>query len=331
MTEAAAGSATGLRSVRIGTRSSALARVQTEWVASRLRDLGVTVQIELIDTRGDARADIPIEKIGGDGVFVRELERALLEQRIDVAVHSMKDLPTAETPGLVIACVPRRATPFDAFVGRTAPSLETLPAGAVVGTSSIRRVVQVKSLRPDLVVRPVRGNVDTRLRKLDAGDFDGLILAGAGLERLGLGGRVTQMLAPPLFWPAVAQGALAIQSRSTDERTRAALAPLDDPATHRAGQAERACLAALAGGCLAPIAAWARTDESGAMRLDACVFEERDGGVSMLHAETVADGSTPPSVLGKSVAGQLLARGADAMLARMRHAIAANGLQPPPR
>lgn len=329
MSDAAAEPVTGSRPVRIGTRASALARVQTEWVAGRLRDCGMTVQIEPIDTRGDARGDVPIETIGGDGVFVRELERALLEQRIDVAVHSMKDLPTAETPGLVIASVPIRATPFDAFVGRTAASLQELPAGAVVGTSSIRRVVQVRALRPDLVVRPVRGNVDTRLRKLDAGDFDGLILAAAGLERLGLGGRVTQLLAPPLFWPAVAQGALAIQARTADDRTRAALAPLDDPATHRAGEAERACLAALAGGCLAPIAAWARADHSGALRLDACVFEERDGGVAMLHAETTADGPASPAAVGKVVAGQLLARGAEAMLARMRNLAAPRGLPPP--
>jgi hydroxymethylbilane synthase len=309
------------RPVRVGTRTSALARAQTDWVAGRLRALGVGVAVELIDTRGDERGEVPIEKIGGDGVFVRELERALLEQRIDVAVHSMKDLPTAETPGLVIACVPRRATPFDAFVGRTAPTLQGLPAGAIVGTSSIRRVVQVRALRPDLVVRPIRGNVDTRLRKLDGGDYDGLILAGAGLERLGLGGRVTQVLEPPSFWPAVAQGALALQTRAADDRTRAVIAPLDDAATHQASQAERACLAALAGGCLAPIAAWARVDGRGDLRLDACVFEERDGRVSMLHAEAAGSPASPATAVGQSVAHLLRGRGADDMLARMRAAV----------
>ncbi len=313
--------------VRIGTRASALARAQTDWVAGQLRARGIPVEILLIETRGDARVDLAIDKIGGDGVFVRELERGLIEGRIDVAVHSMKDLPTAETAGLVIACVPRRATPFDVLVGRTAPTLEQLPPQAVVGTSSIRRIVQVKAWRSDLDVRPVRGNVDTRLRKLDAGEYDCLVLAGAGLERLGRGDRVTQVLEPPRFWPAVAQGALAIQTRADDTRTRALLVPLDDAATHRATHAERGCLAALAGGCLAPIAAWAREDDSGTLRLDACVFEANAAGVTALHVDATTPAGECPTALGRAVAEQLLARGASAMLARMR---AAEGVDTPP-
>lgn len=317
--------------LRIGTRASALARAQTDWVAAQLRGLGSAVEIHLIETRGDERGEVPIEKIGGDGVFVRELERALQEGRIDIAVHSMKDLPTADTPGLVIACVPRRATPFDVLVGRTAATLEGLSPGAVVGTSSIRRVVQVKAWRKDLDVRPVRGNVDTRLRKLDAGEYDCLILAGAGLDRLGLGHRATQVLEPPRFWPAVAQGALAIQTRHDDGRARESLVPLDDPATHRASRAERACLAALAGGCLAPIAAWAREDEAGQLHLDASVFEDTAAGVVAVHAEAVAPAGGCPATLGRTVAERLEERGAEPMLARMRAAAGGAVLEPPGR
>ena len=249
--------------VRVGTRGSALARTQTAWVVGHMERLGLTVTTETISTRGDVSTSVPISGIGGDGVFVRELERALLEGRIDAAVHSLKDLPTAPTPGLTLACVPLRATPFDVLVGRDHPTLNEMPPGAIIGTASIRRVVQVRSLRPDLVVRPIRGNVDTRLRLLDEGAYDGLVLAGAGLQRLGLSGRITQTLQPDAFWPAVAQGALVIQVREDDLPVRRAIMPLDDAASHRAVLAERSCLAALAGGCLAPIGAWARDTADG--------------------------------------------------------------------
>lgn len=305
--------------IRIGTRASALARTQTAWVAGQLADRGITVRIETVETSGDRRTDIPIAGIGGDGVFVRELERALLERRIDMAVHSMKDLPTAETPGLVIPCVPRRATAFDAFVGRTAPTLSTLPPGAVVGTSSIRRIVQLKAFRGDLVVAPIRGNVDTRLRKLEAGEYDGLILAGAGLERLGLAGRITEVLEPPMFWPAIAQGALAVQIRVEDHVTHGAVEAISDVSTLRAVRAERACLAALAGGCLAPIAGWARHDAAGRLLLDACVFEDRGSRVDCLHGSSAAESPDEPAEsLGKRVADWLIGQGAADMLARAR-------------
>lgn len=310
------------RSIRIGTRASLLARTQTEWVVERLRGLGHEVVVTTITTVGDLRTDVPIAGIvhepggGGDGVFVRELERALRDGRIDAAVHSLKDLPTTVPEGLEIACVPERALPFDVLVAAPGTTLATLPAGAVVGTSSVRRVVQLRGLRPDLVVRPVRGNVDTRLRKLDAGEYDGLILAGAGLQRLGLGGRVTEVLAPPAFWPAVGQGALGVEIRAGDASLRRALAPVDDPATHRSVRAERACLAALAGGCLAPIGAWARV-EGGGLRLGAAVFEQDDGEVRTILAEAEAT-EEPPEAIGSRVASVLLGQGADAMLARMR-------------
>jgi len=308
--------------LRIGTRSSLLARTQTQWFADQIVARGVDVHIEIVETSGDLRTDVPIARIGGDGVFVRELERALLDRRIDVAVHSLKDLPTLETAGLVIACVPRRATPFDAFVGRTAPSIDGLPAGAVVGTSSIRRVVQLKAHRDDLVIKPIRGNVDTRLRKLEAGEYDGLILAGAGLERLGLAGRITQLLEPPLFAPAIAQGALAVQIRGDNEFARMAVAPITDEPTHRSVRAERACLRALAGGCLAPIAGWGREDSAGCLHLDAWVFEDRGRDVLSIHSTQAAfSGSESPEAVGERVAAGLIDQGAAVMLERVRAAM----------
>jgi hydroxymethylbilane synthase len=313
---------TAHRALRIGTRGSSLAVTQTGHVVDRLRALGVAVELETITTRGDLSAPRPVGGLPGDGVFVRELEQALLDGRIDAAVHSLKDLPTAETAGLDLACVPLRAAPFDALVGRPGATLAALPAGAVVGTSSVRRIVQVRRLRPDLVVRPVRGNVDTRLKHLDAGHYDGLILAAAGLERLGLAGRITESLEPDAFWPAVGQGALVVQIRTADDRTRGLIAPLDDPATHAAVRAERACLAVLAGGCLAPIGGWARCDATGRLVLGACVLAETTGGVRRVTAEA-AEVSGPPAdaaALGRRVAEQLLRQGAADMLASMRSA-----------
>lgn len=312
--------------LRIGTRGSALAMAQARWVADRLREHGLMVELETIATRGDAAQQGPVATLGGDGVFVRELERALLEDRIDAAVHSLKDLPTAETPGLVLAAVPRRAMAFDVLVGRAAPRISDLAPGAVVGTSSIRREVQVRLLRPDLVIRPIRGNVDTRLRRLDAGDYDALVLAGAGLERLGLGGRITEVLEPDRFWPAVSQGALAVQVRAGDAATRAAVEHLDHAASHEAVRAERACLAALAGGCLAPIGGWARAGGDGALSLGACVLEETDDGIRRILAEGAIprrDGGgvsahDGPEALGSRVASDLLSRGAAEMLGRQR-------------
>ena len=320
-------------SLRIGTRGSGLALAQTGWVAERLRALGHEVTIEVMSTRGDDRRDVPLHTLGGDGVFVRELEQALRDGRIDLAVHSLKDLPTAPTAGLEIGCVPVRACPFDAFVGREGDSLAALPAGAVVGTSSIRRVVQVRELRPDLDVRPIRGNVDTRLRKLDAGDYRCLVLAAAGLERLGLGHRVTGLLSPPDFWPAVGQGALALQVREGDDVARAAVAPLDHAATRAAVEAERACLAELSAGCLAPVGACGRVDDDGRLILAARVFEEREGHVRHVTAEAheyqvyqceerqnrvSPGGENLAAALGRRVAAALLAAGAGPMLERMR-------------
>lgn len=310
--------------LRIGTRGSRLAVAQTSQIVDRLRGLGRNVVVETISTRGDARGDMPVAMLGGDGVFVRELERALLDDRIDVAIHSLKDMPTAAVPGLEIACVPARATPFDVLVGQPGDTLATLPAGARVGTSSIRRVLQLKAARPDLDVQPIRGNVDTRLARLDAGDYRCLVLAAAGLERLGLAARITAILAPPDFWPAVGQGALGLQIRAGDKAAWQAIAPLDDVATHLAVRAERSCLAELAGGCLAPVAGWARLDPDGSLRLGARVLEQTDDAVGNVLAEDAAATRDGPAAqaLGRRVAASLLAAGAGPMLERMRaHAV----------
>jgi hydroxymethylbilane synthase len=312
--------------IRVGTRASLLARTQTGLVVDQLRSHGHAVDVVTISTQGDRRDDVPIAAIGGDGVFVRELERALLERRIDAAVHSLKDLPTEETPGLTVACVPVRAMPFDVLVAREPCTLESLPPGAVVGTSSLRRVAQVKAIRSDLDVRAIRGNVDSRLRRLDGGEYDCLILAGAGLERLGLASRITHVLRPDAFWPAVSQGALGIQIRADDGRLRLALEPLDDPATHQAVRAERSCLAALAGGCLAPIGAWGHQTDDGHLELGGCVLEDSGDRVMRIAAtvraavahDDLREWSEKPESLGKELAGLLLARGAAAMLARVR-------------
>jgi hydroxymethylbilane synthase len=310
--------------LRVGTRGSRLALGQTGQIVERLRQAGCDVVIETISTRGDTSGE-PVATLGSDGVFVREIERALLDGRIDVAVHSLKDMPTAPVHGLEIGCVPARATPFDALVSRVGTSLESLPVAATIGTSSIRRSAQIAAARPDLVILPLRGNVDTRLARLDAGDYDALVLAAAGLERLGLGDRITSLLKPPIFWPAVGQGALALQIRCDDQRAARCIASLDDAATHVAVRAERSCLAELAGGCLAPVAGFAR-HAGERLHLGVRVLEQIGNHVREVTVEedveigdsTVAGSRDAADALGRRVASRLLDQGADAMLARMR-------------
>lgn len=311
--------------IRVGTRGSQLARTQTGWVIRRLQALGAVVETVTITTRGDEPTrgfgnapGKPPPLVGGDGVFVRELEAALLDRRIDAAVHSLKDLPTADSPGLSLACVPVRAMPWDVFVGRSSGTLATLPAGAVVGTSSIRRVAQVRAVRPDLRVMPVRGNVDTRLRLLDEGRYDGLILAGAGLERLGLSHRIQEVLRPDAFWPAVSQGALVVQIRADDARTATLVEPLNHPLSHRAVLAERACLGALAGGCLAPIGAVATPSGHGRLLMRACILEDRDDMVARITAMASQEPDEVESAFGRRVAEDLVRQGGEGMLLRMR-------------
>jgi hydroxymethylbilane synthase len=245
--------------LRIGTRGSALARWQADWVAAQLRSAGINVELVLITTRGDQQQE-PIATVGIPGVFTKEIQRALCDGRIDVAVHSLKDLPTDVEPGLCLAAVPPRAAIGDALVSAGWDAWERLPVGAWVGTGSLRRRAQLLHARPDLVMCDLRGNVDTRLRKLDAGHYDAIILAEAGLRRLELAARISQVLPPSILLPAVGQGALGIETRSDDRAARQALASLEHAPTRAAVVAERALLAALRGGCLAPIAAWGRIE-----------------------------------------------------------------------
>jgi hydroxymethylbilane synthase len=246
--------------LRIGTRGSRLALVQTEMVARALGDTGTPCEIVAVKTSGDRVLDRPLAEAGGKGLFTKELEEALLADRIDLAVHSMKDVPVQLPPGLVIGAILEREDPADVLVSNVAPSLLALPAGARVGTSSVRRAAQLKRARPDLVPVLLRGNVDTRLGKLEDGDMAAIILALAGLKRLGLVGRVTDILSTDEWLPSLAQGAVGIEIRANDKRSAAAVMPLNHPATALALACERAFQAALDGSCKTPIAGLAVWD-----------------------------------------------------------------------
>ena len=247
--------------LRLGTRASALARWQADWVAERLENLGLAVELVPITTSGDTQQG-PLEVIGGQGLFTKEIQRALLDRRIDLAVHSLKDLPTEEVAGLCLAAVPQRAPVGDALVCPQHASLDELPPRAVVGTGSLRRRAQLLHARGDLRIKHIRGNVETRLRKVRQGDgdYDATILAEAGLRRLGLDAEITQLLPLSILMPAVGQGALGLETRADDQAVREQVGHLNDPSTYGAVVAERAMLAALQGGCLAPIAAWGRME-----------------------------------------------------------------------
>lgn len=283
-------------------------------MAAQLVRHGADVELVPLSTRGDREQAGPIGAMGGQGVFTKELQRALLAGEVDLAVHSLKDLPTDAVAGLTLAAVPPRGAAGDVLVSRKARSWEDLPDGAVVGTGSLRRRTQLWHARADLKMEDVRGNVDTRLRKLDEGQYDALVLAEAGLERLGLAGEITQVLPKSLMLPAVGQGALGIEARADDRRTLAALAPLDDRETRGAVLAERALLASLRGGCLAPVGAWGRTDD-GRLLLSGVVLSL--DGSDRLWAEAEGDPGEPVS-LGQSVAADLLSRGAGAFIAAAR-------------
>ncbi len=300
--------------MKIGTRGSQLARWQAEWVRTRLADLGLGADIVAIKTRGDAEVDRPLHELEGKGFFTKEIEDALLDGRIDVAVHSLKDLPTALPPGLVLGVIPARHDPREALVNGKSGSLLDLPPGARVGTSSLRRIAQIRFLRPDLEVLPLRGNVPTRVRKVESREgLDAALLALAGLERLGLGDKASP-LDPLDIMPAPGQGALGIEIRRNDTATRRAIQHLHDQASAVAVTAERALLAALGGGCQAPVAAWVATENTGSgMRLYGRVTEH-DGAVQ-LTASAELDPEQPDAT-GEAVARLLEAEGAASLLAR---------------
>ncbi|MCX7428126.1 MAG: hydroxymethylbilane synthase [Planctomycetia bacterium] len=295
MTQPSSGTRRPSAKLRVGTRASALARWQAEWIAAQLAQQGTEVELVEITTAGDRRQHGPIEAIGSRGVFTKEIQRALVDGRVDLAVHSLKDLSTEAVPGLCLAAVPERGPAADVLVCRKADGLDALGEKAVVGTGSPRRKSQLWHVRPDLDIQGIRGNVETRVAKLDAGGYDAIVLAGAGLARLGLADRITEVLPPSILLPAVGQGALGLETREDDAWARAAVAPLDHPATHAAVLAERTMLAALEGGCLAPIGAWARMENDvlaltgrvlsldGRTRLDSTLTGDPEGPEALAH------------------------------------------------
>ena len=299
--------------LRIGTRGSPLALWQANHVADRLRPLvgPRPVELVLIRTTGDRVQDRPLAQIGGDGLFTKEIQQALLTDTADVAVHSLKDLPTLPVEGLVLAAVPPRGPSGDAFVSRRHRTFESLPPHAVVGTSSLRRRAQLLHRRPDLRPVEMRGNVETRLRKLEEQGLDALVLAQAGLERLGLGAAITELLDPAWMLPAVGQGALGLECRAEDGDTLGLLRALDDVPSRQAVLAERALLRALGGGCLVPIGAAARV-EGDSLTLRGAVLSPDGRGRVAGQAEGPA---AEAEALGRRLAEDLLARGARALLA----------------
>lgn len=302
------------RSLRIATRKSPLALWQTEHVAARLRALHPNLKIELLplSTRGDEVLDRSLAAIGGKGLFLKELELAMQAGQADCAVHSLKDVPMELDVGFALAAVLPRDDPFDAWVSSVAADIDALPAGAVVGTSSLRRQAQLRARRPDLVLRDLRGNVNTRLKRLDDGDYQAIILACAGLQRLGLGERIRSRLQAPDWLPAPAQGAMAVECLAGDGEIHALLAALDDPQTHRCVAAERAMNRALHGSCHVPVAAYC-VQHGATLRLEGLVGDVASGQCLRASGEGAGD---DPEALGRVVAAQLLAAGAGALLAQ---------------
>jgi len=299
----------------VGSRGSVLALVQAEWVADRLREAhpGLRVRIEKIATKGDKLLDAPLAKIGDKGLFTKELEAALLDGRIDLAVHSAKDMPTELPPGLVIGAFTQREDVHDAFVGG-AVSLADVPPGALIGSSSLRRRAQLLSLRPDLRLTDIRGNVQTRLRKLEEQGMTGTVLAAAGLRRLGRLDLVAFLFDFTQMLPAVGQGALAVEMRADDARVAALVAPLNDQPTALAVRAERALMRALEGGCQVPIGALGEIDGE---RLHLRGFVGSLDGRHAVRAELVGSAREPESA-GITLAERLRAQGAEEILAAVR-------------
>ena len=298
--------------LKIATRKSALALWQAEFVKARLEHFHPNLTVELVPmvTKGDIILDSPLSKVGGKGLFVKELEVAIIEGRADIAVHSMKDVPVEFPEGLGLEVICEREDPRDAFVSNTIKSLNDLPKGAIVGTSSLRRQCQIKAMRPDLDIRDLRGNVNTRLAKLDDGQYDAIILAAAGLIRLEMPERIAEFIEPEVMLPANGQGAVGIECRMDDERVKAILAPLEHKSTRIRVLAERSMNRALEGGCQVPIGSYAVIDGE-TLHLRGLVGAV--DGSKILHSDIsgrLSDGET----MGKTLADKLLANGADIIL-----------------
>jgi len=297
-----------VRILRIGTRGSMLAKWQAESVRKKLfAASGMEAEIVIIKTSGDKMQQAPLTQIGGKGIFIKELEEALLEESIDLAVHSVKDVPTEIPSRLMFPAVCRRDDVRDCLVGST---LANLRQGARVGTSSLRRQAQLRHLRPDLDLRDLRGNVDTRLRKVESGEYEAVMVAKAGLDRLGLSQRISEVLSPEVCMPAVGQGAIAVECRLKDTEAGDLLAPLDDAETRTAIIAERALLSVLQGGCQVPMGAWARIERS-ELLLDACVCSVDGAQYVKQHATAAPDQAAQ---LGEHMARLLIEAGAQSIL-----------------
>ncbi|RXZ84903.1 hydroxymethylbilane synthase [Paenibacillaceae bacterium] len=302
------------RKIIVGSRQSALALTQSGQVIDELQQLsdkhglGFTFEIKKIVTKGDRILDVTLSKVGGKGLFVKEIEQALLDGSIDMAVHSMKDMPYALPEGLMNGAVPRRQDPRDCLITKEGRSLDELPHGARVGTSSLRRACQLKRYRPDLQLESIRGNIDSRIRKLDTEGFDAVVLAAAGLSRMGWLDKVSSYLSADICVPAVGQGALGIECRENDLKLRELLALLNDEVSELAVSAERSLLGALNGGCQVPIGAYAILQEN-SLQLTGIVGSP-DGEVLLKETRQ----GTDPLLLGREVAAALRARGADRIL-----------------
>ena len=297
--------------LRIGSRGSQLALWQANHISALLRERGHEVEIEIIKTTGDKITDVALAKVGTKGMFTKEIEEALAEGRVDLAVHSLKDLPTELPPGFELVAITTRVNPRDVFLSVKYDSVQSLPHAARVGTSSLRRQAQLKVARPDLAIEALRGNVDTRVRKLEEGQYDAIILAAAGLTRLGKTELVRQTLSEEFMCPAAGQGALGIEIRAGDEEMRKHLAFLDDAFARAATTCERALLNKLGGGCQVPIGAFAEATEGG-LRLTAIVAKP-DGSTILRETQTGGD----PVALGECVGETLLQRGANKILAEV--------------
>jgi hydroxymethylbilane synthase len=307
--------------LRIGSRGSQLALWQANYISALLRARGHEIEIEIIHTTGDKITDVALAKVGTKGMFTKEIEEALAAERVDLAVHSLKDLPTEPPNGFEIAAITKREDPRDAFCSREYSKIEDLPQGARVGTSSLRRQAQLKSIRPDLDVHPLRGNVDTRLRKLEQGEYDAIILAASGLNRLGKTELVRQVIPAEIMCPAAGQGALAIEIREGDSKMRDALRFLDDPSVRSATTCERSLLHSLGGGCQVPIGAFAET-KNGRLHLESIVADP-DGSKVLRDSREGSD----PERLGSEAGAALLARGGRQIL----EAVYSRGLATPPQ
>ena len=302
--------------VKIGTRGSKLARWQANWVKSALENKfpSTPVKLIVIKTQGDKILDVPLAKVGGKGLFVKEIEAALLARRIDIAVHSMKDMPADIPRELCIGAIPERENPVDVFISRNGAGFRELAAGSVIGTSSLRRGAQLQHARPDIVIRSIRGNLDTRIKKLESEDFDALVLAAAGVKRLNLEHKISEYLDPAIMLPAIGQGALCIETRKNDPTIGPLVASLDHASTRAVVAAERAFLNRLEGGCQVPIAGHGQI--IGNQLVLTGLVAELDGS-RVIKGEKRGRLNSPETI-GIHLAEELLARGADKILEKLK-------------